>query len=68
MLLPRYIVAAMLPYVVLSLVLLTAVLFAQQAARFAEVILYAELPVALLGQIGAALLPGVLIFTFPSPL
>lgn len=65
MLLPRYIVAAMLPYVVLSLVLLTAVLFAQQAARFAEVVLYAELPVALLGQIGAALLPGVLIFTIP---
>jgi LPS export ABC transporter permease LptG len=65
MLLPRYIVAAMLPYVILSLVLLTAVLFAQQAARFAEVVLYAELPVALLGQIGAALLPGVLIFTIP---
>ena len=65
MLLPRYIVAAMLPYVVLSLVLLTAVLFSQQAARFAEIILYAELPVALLGQIGAALLPGVLIFTIP---
>lgn len=55
----------MLPYVFLSLVLLTAVLFAQQAARFAEVILYADLPVSLLGQIGAALLPGVLIFTIP---
>ena len=65
MLLPRYVIAAMLPYVFLSLVLLTAVLFAQQAARFAEVVLYADLPVALLGQIGAALLPGVLIFTIP---
>ena len=65
MLLPRYVIAAMLPYVFLSLVLLTAVLFAQQAARFAEVILYADLPVSLLGQIGAALLPGVLIFTIP---
>ena len=65
MLLPRYIIAAMLPYVFLSLVLLTAVLFAQQAARFAEVVLYADLPVSLLGQIGAALLPGVLIFTIP---
>ena len=65
MLLPRYIAAAMLPYVFLALVLLTAVLFAQQAGRFAEVVLYAELPVALLGQIGAALLPGVLIFTIP---
>ena len=65
MLVPRYIIAAILPYVFLSLVLLTAVLFAQQAARFAEVVLYADLPVALLGQIGAALLPGVLIFTIP---
>lgn len=65
MLLPRYIIAAMVPYVLLSLILLTAILFAQQAARFAEIVLYADLPVALLGQIGAALLPGVLIFTIP---
>ncbi len=65
MLLPRYIFAAMLPYAFLSLVLLTAVLFAQQAARFAEVVIYAELPMAVLGQVGAALLPGVLIFTIP---
>jgi LPS export ABC transporter permease LptG/LPS export ABC transporter permease LptF len=65
MLLPRYVVVAMLPYVFLSLVLLTSVLFAQQAARFAEVVIYADLPVSLLGHIGAALLPGVLIFTIP---
>ena len=64
-LLPRYVLAAMLPYVLLSLVLLTSILFAQQAARFAEVVVYADLPVSLLGHIGAALLPGVLIFTIP---
>lgn len=57
--------AAMAPYVFLSLILLTAILFAQQAARFAEIVLYADLPLSLLGQIGAALLPGVLIFTIP---
>src|SRR4030095_2066558 len=65
MLLPRYVIASMVPYVFLSLILLTSVLFAQQAARFAEILIYADLPVSLLGHIGAALLPGVLIFTIP---
>lgn len=45
--------------------MLTAVLFAQQAARFAELVLFSDLPLSLLGQIGAALLPGVLVFTIP---
>lgn len=64
-LLPRYIVGATVPYIFLTLLMLTAVLFAQQAARFAEVVLFADLPLSLLGQIGAALMPGVLVFTIP---
>ena len=64
-LIPRYIIGAMTPYILLSMLLLTAVLFAQQAARLAEIIMYADLPVSLLGGIGAALLPGVLIFSIP---
>src|SRR5215813_1749254 len=64
-LIPRYIIGAMTPYILLSLLLLTAVLFAQQAARLAELVIYAELPLSLLGGIGAALLPGVLIFSIP---
>src|SRR5215207_10289554 len=64
-LIPRYIVGAMAPYILLSLVLLTAILFAQQAARLAELIIYTDLPFSLLGSIGAALLPGVLIFSIP---
>jgi LPS export ABC transporter permease LptG len=64
-LIPRYIVGAMAPYIFLSLLLLTAVLFAQQAARLAELVIYADLPFSLLGSIGAALLPGVLIFSIP---
>jgi LPS export ABC transporter permease LptG len=64
-LIPRYIVGAMAPYILLSLVLLTAILFAQQAARLAELIIYTDLPVSLLGRISAALLPGVLIFSIP---
>ncbi|HEV8188630.1 MAG TPA: LptF/LptG family permease [Pyrinomonadaceae bacterium] len=64
-LIPRYIVGAMAPYILITLLLLTAVLLAQQAARLAEIVIYAELPFSILGSIGAALLPGVLIFSIP---
>ena len=55
----------MAPYIVLSLLLLTAILIAQQSSRLAEVIIYTDLPLSLLGGIGAALLPGVLTFSIP---
>jgi lipopolysaccharide export system permease protein len=55
----------MAPYIFLSLLMLTAVLLAQQAARLAEVVIYADLPFSLLMSLGAALLPGVLIFSIP---
>lgn len=55
----------MTPYILITLLLLTAVLLAQQAARLAEIVIYAELPFSILGSIGAALLPGVLIFSIP---
>lgn len=55
----------MTPYILITLLLLTAVLLAQQAARLAEIVIYAELPFSILGSVGAALLPGVLIFSIP---
>src|SRR5690242_2761787 len=55
----------MAPYIVISLLLLTAVLLAQQAARLAEIVVSADLPFTLLASVGAALLPGVLIFSIP---
>lgn len=55
----------MAPYIGLSLLLLTAILIAQQSSRLAEVIIYTDLPFSLLGSIGAALLPGVLTFSIP---
>src|SRR5215217_7302309 len=64
-LIPRYIIGAMAPYIILSLLMLTAILFAQQAAHLAELVVYADLPFSLLGSIGAALLPGVLTFSIP---
>jgi len=64
-LIARYIMAAALPYVLLSAVFLSAVLFVQQAARFAELALFTELSSELLLALGAALIPGVLVFTLP---
>lgn len=64
-LIPRYIIGAMAPYIALSLLLLTAILIAQQSSRLAELIIYTDLPFSLLGSIGAALLPGVLTFSIP---
>ena len=64
-LIARYVVKGALPYVLLSLVLLTAILFTQQAGRFAELALYTDVPLSLAGEIAAALLPSVLILTLP---
>lgn len=64
-LIPRYIAGAMAPYIFIALLLLTAILLAQQAARVAEAVIYADLPFSLLGSVGAALLPGVLVFSIP---
>lgn len=64
-LIPRYVISSALPYVFLSLFLLTAILLTQQAGRFAELALYADLPFSLLIEIAAALLPGVLVLTLP---
>ena len=64
-LIPRYIVGAMVPYILIALLLLTAILLAQQAAKIAEAVVYADLPFSLLVSVGAALLPGVLVFSIP---
>ena len=64
-LIPRYIIGAMAPYILISLLLLTAILLAQQATRLAEVVIYADLPFSFLVTLAAALLPGVLIFSIP---
>jgi LPS export ABC transporter permease LptF/LPS export ABC transporter permease LptG len=64
-LIARYVLLAALPYCLLTLALLTAVLFTQQGSRFAELALYTQLSLPLIGEIGAALLPSVLILTLP---
>jgi LPS export ABC transporter permease LptG len=64
-LLTKYIILEAIPYVLLSAVLLTAILFTQQAGRFSELAVYADLPLDLAAEIAAALLPNVLILTVP---
>ena len=64
-LIARYVIKGALPYVLLSLVLLTAILFTQQTGRFAELAIYTDLPLSLASEIAAALLPSVLILTLP---
>src|SRR5687768_6469798 len=61
----RYVIKGALPYVLLSLLLLTAILITQQSGRFAELALSADLPLSLAAEITAALLPSVLILTLP---
>ena len=51
-LIPRYIIGAMAPYMVLALLMLTAILLAQQASRLTDVLIYTDLPLTLLGSLG----------------
>lgn len=61
----RYVLKAVLPYALLSMFLLTAVLFAQQADRFADPFLDAQIPLLTVLEIELHLLPTVLLFTIP---
>ena len=64
-LLQRYVVGAVIPYLLLSFLLLTALLFAQQTSRFAEIFVTSRVPLSLLGDVSGALIPGVVVFTLP---
>jgi LPS export ABC transporter permease LptG/LPS export ABC transporter permease LptF len=67
-LIERYVLGALLPYLCLALLLLTATLMGQQASRFGELLMGAGVPVTLVWQILAALIPNVLSFTVPMAL
>lgn len=61
----RYVAQAIVPYLCLALLLLTMILFVQQSSRFAELLLATRVPLSLLAEISASLLPNVLAFTLP---
>jgi LPS export ABC transporter permease LptG len=67
-LIERYIIWAVLPYMLLSLVLLTAILFTQQTGKFSDLLMGARVPPGMVADLALSLLPNVLVFTLPMAL
>lgn len=67
-LIERYIIGAVVPYLLLSLLLLTAILFAQQAGRFGDLLMGVRVPAGIVADLALSLLPNVLVFTLPMGL
>lgn len=61
----RYIIGAIGPYILFSWLLLSVVLFIQQAGKFSEIFFSVNLPSGLIWQLASALLPSVIAFTCP---
>ncbi len=64
-LIERYVLAAVLPYMGLAWLLLTVVLLAQQATRFAEILGSTRTPLDLTADVLLGLLPNITLFTLP---
>src|SRR3989441_11422023 len=64
-LIQRYILRGIFPYILISLVLLTAILFAQQTVRYLEGTFQGLMPIGFVNGVALSLLPAVLIFTLP---
>jgi LPS export ABC transporter permease LptF len=60
-----YVLKAILPYLVFSWLLLTVIMFIQQAGRHAEIFFGNKIPPDLLWQLSWALLPNIMAFTAP---
>ncbi len=61
----RYLIAAILPYFVFSWLLLSVILFVQQASRFSDIFFNVNIPGSLVWQLALALIPNVVAFTCP---
>ncbi|MFN0277774.1 MAG: LptF/LptG family permease [Pyrinomonadaceae bacterium] len=64
-LISKYLVLAVLPYFAFSWLLLSVILFVQQAGRFADIFFSVNIPATLVWQLSAALVPNVIAFTCP---
>ena len=70
-LIDRYLIREIVPYFLLALLLLTAIIFAHEASRFSELLVVSSrsgVPMQAIGKIMAALLPGIAVFTIPIAL
>lgn len=63
--LSRYVLMTVLPYLVFGWLLLSVILFVQQAGRFADIFFSIHIPGALIWQLALALVPNVIAFTAP---
>jgi LPS export ABC transporter permease LptF len=61
----RYLITSIFPYFIFSWLLLSVVLFVQQASRFADIFFSANIPTNLVWQLTIALVPNVIAFTCP---
>ena len=64
-LISKYLIMAALPYFVFSWLLLSVILFLQQASRFSDIFFNINLPATLAWQLTIALIPNVIAFTCP---
>jgi LPS export ABC transporter permease LptF len=65
LLLERYLIKAVTPYLLLSFLILTGLLLLQQSGKFAEVLSFSRAPLSLTLEIMFGVLPGVILFTLP---
>ena len=64
-LISKYLVDAILPYFAFSWLLLSVILFVQQASRFSDIFFSVNIPASLIWQLTIALIPNVIAFTCP---
>lgn len=65
LLISKYLIRAILPYFAAAWMLLTVILFVQQASRYADIFFNVNIPANLIWQLAFALLPNVIAFTCP---
>lgn len=61
----RYLIGAIVPYFVSAWLLLSVILFVQQASRFSDIFFSVNIPTPLIWQLAIALIPNVIAFTAP---
>jgi len=64
-LISKYLVLAVLPYFFFSWLLLSVILFVQQASRFSDIFFNVNIPATMMWQLSIALVPNVIAFTCP---
>ncbi len=61
----KYLIKAILPYFIFSWLLLTVIIFVQQASRYSDIFFSVNIPKNLVWQLTFALIPNVIAFTCP---